>query len=297
MKSAYTVIEQNRFRTLLAFSIYFVIFGVIAWFLYYFTKDFYLPLFVFGYAFFYSLLSIFRGDSLILFLTKAKEIKKDDNPELYRLVENLAITAGLPKTPKIYLLPFEDMNAFALTSLKGEYKVAFTEGILKGLERKELEGVIGHEISHLKNGDTKVMMIAGLLSSALVIIFDLIFRYGLSSVFKDNNRKSSGFLGLIFIILILLSPIFALILQAVISQKREYLADASSALLTRNPLALASALEKVSASSQKNLSQFYTVRSLFFCDPQAKLKQTLTSLFSTHPPVEKRIKLLKEMVV
>ncbi len=244
-----------------------------------------------------NLLALLIGDKITLVLTGAQEIKKEDYPEIYRMVENLAITAGLPKTPKVYLINTPALNAFATGKSPKNSVVALTRGIIEKLNQQELEGVIAHEISHIKNLDIRVMMIATILAGIIAIMADIFLRL---SIFGNRDREKGNvlffFIGLI---LAILAPIFAQLITLAISRKREFMADASAALITRNPEALASALEKISASNIP-LETSPATAHLFIVNPFKEKKgfiNWLGNLFSTHPPVEERIKILRSMVV
>ncbi len=245
-----------------------------------------------------NLISILIGDKIVLLLTGAREIKKENAPEIYRMVENLAITAGLPKTPKVYLINSPALNAFATGKSPQNSIVALTTGIIEKLNKEELEGVIAHEISHIKNLDIRVMMIASILAGIIAIMADIFLRIIFHSGDRNRNRDN-GLMFIIGIILASLAPIFAKLITLAISRKREFMADASGALLTRNPEGLASALEKISFSNIP-LNTSPATAHLFIVNPFTNQKgfiSWLGNLFSTHPPVEERIKILRSMVV
>lgn len=298
MKTAYTVIEENSLRTWLLMTLFLVlVFGLGYIFAYIFKEPW-----IFYFAVIFGLLtniwSYYYGDKLITFLTGAKEINKNDLPEVYRILENLSITAGLPKTPKLYLIDTPAMNAFATGRNPENSLVAVTSGLVENLNKEELEGVIAHEISHIKNRDIKVMMIATILAGIIAIMADMFLRWGIYSS-SDRGNKSNTMLFVIGFILAILAPIFAQLIQLAISRKREFMADASGALITKNPLGLANALEKI---SRQNISMDVSpaTASLFIVNPFKNKEgfiNWLGNLFSTHPPVEERIKRLKEMII
>ncbi|MEM5812022.1 MAG: M48 family metallopeptidase [Candidatus Aenigmatarchaeota archaeon] len=297
MKTAYKIVSENNFRTLTLMSLFLsLVFGLGYIFSYLVKNDsVFIGFVIFGVLF--NLLALFWGDKTILFLTGAKEIEKKDYPEIYRLVENLAITAGLPATPKVYLINSQALNAFATgRSPKNSY-IALTKGIIGQLNEEELKGVIAHEISHIKNNDIKVMMLATILGGVVAIMADIFLRM---SLFGGRDReRNNGLLVFIGFLLALLAPIFAQLIQLAISRKREFMADASGALLTRNPEGLASALEKISASTSP-LSVSPATAGLFIINPFKKGRGFINwvgNLFSTHPPVEERIKILRSMII
>lgn len=298
MKTAYSVIEENNLRTWLLMTLFLIlVFGFGYLFAYILNEPvvFYIAV-IFGLL--TNIWSYYYGDRIITFLTGAKEVNKNDLPEIYRILENLSITAGLPKTPKLYLINTPAMNAFATGRNPENSLVAVTSGLINNLSKEEIEGVIAHEISHIKNRDIKVMMIATILAGIIAIMADLFLRFGLYSS-SDRENKGNVILFLIGFILALLAPIFAQLIQLAISRKREFMADASGALITKNPLGLASALEKI---SKQNIPMDVSpaTASLFIVNPFKDKKgfiNWLGNLFSTHPPVEERIKRLKEMIL
>ena len=232
-------------------------------------------------------------------MSHAKPIEKKDNPELYNIVENLAITAGLP-TPKIYIAPEMAPNAFATGRDAKHAVVCVTQGILERLNKKELEGVLAHELSHIGNRDMLVNTVAVILVGFISLLANFFMR---SMIFggrsRDDNNKSGGIFILIGIALSILAPIAATLMQLAISRRREFLADTSGALLTRYPEGLASALEKISRDPTPMRFAQSTTAHLWLTDPMKNQKKTpfFAKLFMTHPPIEERIKLLRGMSV
>lgn len=243
-----------------------------------------------------ALASYFWGDSIALAMTHAQFIKKSDNPELYRIVENLAITAGIP-TPKIYIINDDSPNAFATGRDPNHASIAVTSGLVNMMEKNELEGVIAHELSHIGNHDSLLMVVIVVLVGVVAIASNLFFRVGFWGGFgrsRDDNGGGGGIMLLIGIILAILAPIAATLIQLAISRKREYLADANGALLTRFPEGLASALRKISQYKQPVRYANDATSLLFIMNPTKK-RSWLSGLFDTHPPVEERIKALEAM--
>lgn len=247
-----------------------------------------------------SIGSYYYSDQLVLATTGAKEIKKSDNPELFHIVENLALGDGVP-TPKIYIMQEEASNAFATGRDPKHAVVCVTSGILKKLNKAELEGVIAHELSHVKNFDTRLMGIVAILVGFVAIIANIFMQNlwwgnirGNDREGRNNNQSVFLVIGIVFAIL---SPIVATLIQLAVSRKREFLADASGAYLTRYPAALADALEKISSDTRpmKNVSN--ATAHLFIANPfKGKTAgQWFSSLFDTHPPIEERIKILRSM--
>jgi heat shock protein HtpX len=297
MKTAYSVIAENNFRTVLLMTIFLsLVFGLGWVFSYLFeNKTIFYSAVIFGVLI--NLLSLLWGDKMVLVLTGAKEIKKEDLPEVYRLVENLAITAGLVKTPKVYIINSPALNAFATGKSPKNSVVALTRGIIEKLNKEELEGVIAHELSHIKNYDIRVMMIATILAGIIAIMADVFLR--MSFWGGRDEEKDNGLLFIFGLILSLLAPLFAQLIVLAISRKREFMADASGTLLTRNPEGLASALEKIS-NANIPLNTSPATAHLFIANPFKNRKgfvSWLGNLFSTHPPIEERIKTLRSMIL
>jgi heat shock protein HtpX len=238
-----------------------------------------------------SIYGYYRSDTVALKSSGAKEIQKEDNPYLYRMVENLAISAGLPM-PRVHIIPSQALNAFATGRDPEHASVAVTQGLLDALENEELEGVLAHELAHIQNYDIRVMTIVVVLVGAISIIADYTLRFGLFGG-KNNNKSSNLPLMLLGILALIVSPIVANLIKLAISRKREYLADATGALMTRYPEGLARALEKIQASSVP-LSQAHGATAHLFISNPFKSK-TFSSVFSTHPPAEERIKRLRAM--
>jgi len=241
----------------------------------------------------YTYGSYMYGDKVVLAVTKAKLVKEGDRryTHLINVVDGLSIAAGIPK-PKIYVIESDEINAFATGRDPQHSSVAVTTGLLKNLKRNEIEGVIGHELSHIRNYDirfaTFVAVLVGLIA-ILSYMFRRAFWYGGG---KRDKGDRGGILLLVGFILAIFAPIIVRLVQLAISRKREYLADASSAQLTRYPEGLASALEKIKNINKGKMKVSEAVSHLFFTDPN---KSGLDSLYATHPPLEKRIKILRSM--
>jgi len=238
--------------------------------------------------------SYWFSDKIVLKMTGAKEIAKADAPELYNIVENLAITAGLPM-PKVYIVNDPSPNAFATGRDPEHAVVAATSGLLEILDRTELEGVMAHELAHVGNRDMLVMTVAVVLAGFVAIVADILAR---TLLFGGGRDRSPIFL-VIGIIGIILAPIAAKMIQLAISRKREYLADATAALLTRYPEGLASALEKITQNPQPMRKVSHATAHLFISDPfkdeKKGFKQKINGLFQTHPPAADRIAKLRAL--
>ncbi|HPI37971.1 MAG TPA: M48 family metallopeptidase [Ignavibacteriaceae bacterium] len=252
-----------------------------------------------------SLISYFAGDSILLSVSKAKEVTdKSVHPQLFNIVEEMKIAASLPVMPKIYIINEAAPNAFATGRNPNKSAVAVTSGLLARLNRDELQGVIAHEISHIINRDVLLMTIAGIMLGSIVFISEIFlrsqFRIGGSSKRYNSNSKSSGQGQLILIVvaiaLAILAPILARLLYFAISRKREYLADASAVRLTRYPEGLASALEKISSTDLDLQSASKVTAPMYIVNPLKKKGMKLSNLTSTHPPISERVKILRSMM-
>lgn len=244
-----------------------------------------------------SVSSYWYSDKIVLSMSSAKLVEFETNKELYRLVENLAITAGLP-TPKIYVIEDTAMNAFATGRDPEHGVICFTTGILARLDRAELEGVAAHELSHIGNRDTLVATVVVILVGFVALLADW-FRHWAWYGSRDSDNRGGGQLQVILfvaaIVLSLLAPLAATLMQLAISRKREFLADASGALLTRYPEGLASALEKISGDTEPLEAANRATASLYISNPFKGKK--VSKFFMTHPPMEERIQALRGMKV
>jgi len=261
-----------------------------------------LPLLLIGFVFatFTSLASYFYSDRLVLATVGAKPISKKDNPELFRLVENLCIGSGLPM-PKIYIVNDSAPNAFATGRDPKQGAVCVTRGLLEKLDRSELEGVIAHELSHIRNFDTRLMAIVAILVGFVAILADIFMRTiwfgGVHNGNDDKQSKDSAVFLIVGVILAALSPLIATLIQLAVSRRREFLADASAALLTRYPEGLARALEKIASDRHVLKTASNATAHLFIVNPfkGKNLTVLFSSLFDTHPPIEERIRILRSM--
>jgi len=250
-----------------------------------------------------SLVGYFQGDSILLSMSRAKKITRDDHPRLYNVVEEMKIASGLEKVPDIYIIDDPALNAFATGRDPNRASVAITSGLLQKLNRDELQGVIGHEISHIKNRDVLLMAMCGILLGTIVILAWYGSRFLIFGSMTGSRRSSSsggGGQGQIIILIValvfmILAPIMAQLIYFAISRKREYLADASSALYTRNPEGLASALEKLGASTGQLKSANKATAPMYITNPFRKKGMKASDLSSTHPPISERIRILRAM--
>ncbi len=295
----YSQIESNKRKTLILIAIFIIVVLGVGYFLFYYYSAIEFLIFAVVISVFMSLGSYFSGDKVVLKSAGAKgPLQKNDNPYIYRLVENLCITAGL-QMPKIYIIPESFPNAFATGRDPKHASIALTQGLIDKLENEELEGVIAHELSHIKNYDIRLMMVVVVLVGILVLFSDLFLRFRLFGGGRRNSKSGGQSQSIIMIIglaLLILSPIIAKIIQLAISRKREFLADASASLLTRYPEGLARALEKISEHQAPMKRASNATAHLYFSNPfGAKSKKGIAKMFSTHPPIEERIKVLRGM--
>lgn len=292
MASIYTHQSSNIWKTYFLMAVFLVVVGAIG---YFFSYTYGTPE-IFYFALIFSLImnfvSFWYSDKIVLSLSKAREAKREEFFDLYTITENLSIAGGLPM-PKLYVLDDPAPNAFATGRNKEHAAVAVTTGLLERLDRSELEGVIAHELSHIGNRDILLMSVVVVLVGLVSILSDLFLR-GHFFRSRDNNNRAGGVLAIIGIILVILSPIIATLIKLAISRKREYLADASGALLTRYPEGLAKALEKISSYGQPMQSVHTATAHLFISDPTGT-KSSIINLFQTHPPIEDRIARLRSM--
>jgi len=246
-----------------------------------------------------NLIAYFQGDSILLSMSRAIKISPDDHPRLYNVVEEMKIASGLEKMPDVYIIDDPALNAFATGRDPSKASVAITSGLLEKLNRDELEGVIGHEVSHIRNRDVLLMSLCSVLLGTIVILA----WYGSRAlIFGGGSRRSSKGGGqgqliilAVAIILMILAPIMAQLIYFAISRKREYLADASSALYTRYPDGLASALEKLGASTGQLKSANQATAPMYIVNPFRKQGRAASDLTSTHPPISERIRILHAM--
>ena len=247
-----------------------------------------------------ALVSYYSSSRVALAISQAREVTKDEEPELFRTVENLCIGAGLPM-PKVYVIEDGSPNAFATGRDPEHAAIAVTRGLLQKLDKLELEGVIAHELSHIGNYDIRVMTIVVVLVGLAALMADFALRltfYGAGR--RSSNRGRSGGAAVVIVyaialVAVILTPIAAQLIRFAVSRQREFLADASGALLCRNPDALARALEKISADPDPLEVANKATAHLYINDPLHEHQSFLNSLFATHPPIEERVRLLRAM--
>ena len=298
MPNLYTHAESNTRKTWLYLTFFLVFIILIGWAISWAIDSSVILIFAVVFSIATSFFSYWYSDKIVLFLTRAKEIKKEDSPELYRLVENLCIAAGLP-LPKIYILEEQQLNAFATGRDPKHGVIAVTRGLLNRLDRTELEGVIAHELSHIGNRDALLSTIVVVLVGIIVLITDFFLRLSLWGRGSNRERGNNAIAFVIVLALAILAPILANLMKLAISRKREFLADASGALLTRYPEGLARALEKIAQDSVPLRVANDATSHLFLDNPFKKqeAKMWLHKLFLTHPPVAERVAALRGLKI
>lgn len=294
----YKEIASNKRRSVLLITI-FIIFIIFLGYIYdrvWGTGGYGGVIFAIILSFGMTAISYFQGDKIALSINGAKTISKEDNRYVYNLVENLCIASGLP-IPKIYIIEDLAINAFATGRKPETASIALSRGAIEKLTNEELEGVIAHELSHIQNYDIRFMTLVAVLVGVIALLSDMMWRIRFLGDRRSSKNEGGGQIGVIILIigvvLAILSPLIAELIKLAISRRREYLADASGALLTRYPEGLAKALEKIAQDNLPMKNAATATAHLFLANPfKAK---GIKSLFSTHPPIEERIKRLRSM--
>lgn len=288
----YQQIDSNKRRTVILMFFFILLILAIGYFFSYYSEAGYAAVFLAAIiALIMTSVSYFQGDKIALATAGAKQIQKPDSPYVYRMIENLSITAGLPM-PKVHIIDDPAPNAFATGRDPEHASIALTTGLISSLENEELEGVIAHELSHIKNYDIRLMMVVLVLVGIIALLSDIFFR---ARLFNNRKSKAGPVLFILGLGLLILSPLIANLIKLAISRKREYLADASGALLTRYPQGLANALEKISKYNQPMQKANNATAHLFIANPFFGQKKAFSNLFSTHPPIADRITKLRKM--
>jgi len=301
MATLYTQAESNIRKTWLYLFFFLLLIIAIGWLISYFLQSPAILYFAVILSILLNFFAYWHSDKIVLSLSKAKFIEKRDNPELYRLVENLCITAGLP-LPRIYIIDSPQPNAFATGRDAKHAAVAVTRGLLEKLERTELEGVLAHELSHIGNRDILLQTIIVVLVGFVAILTNFFFRISFWGGTGGRDREGGQarlIMTLVALALVILAPIVAQLIKLAISRKREYLADSSGALLTRYPEGLASALEKISQDPNSLKGASDATSHLYIASPFKGKEKTswLHELYMTHPPIGERIKILRDMKI
>ncbi|HDQ16941.1 MAG TPA: zinc metalloprotease HtpX [Candidatus Vogelbacteria bacterium] len=295
MATLYTQQDRNIRRTWLLFTVFFMVVVALGWFFSFLLNEALFLYLALAFALVMNIVSFWYSDKIVLKMSRAEPADEKTYRDLHNIVENLAITAGLPK-PKVYTINDPSPNAFATGRNKDKAVVAVTTGLLNLLNRSELEGVIAHELAHIGNRDILLATVAAVLVGFVVILSDMFLRL---SLFRGRSSSKGGgvqvVLVLIGFLLAMLAPLFATLIQLAISRRREFLADASGALLTRYPEGLANALEKISANNRPLATASQATAHMYIANPfgnKSSNNSKWRKLFMTHPPVEERIKAL-----
>lgn len=304
----YKEIRQNKQRTALIIFLFILLISIFGYFIgLYITNgdynsSFYIMAVFTVFSIFYSIFSYYASSKIALKMSHANEINKKTYPKLYNIVDNLSITAGLP-TPKIYIINDTALNAFATGRDPKHASVTITSGLLDQLDKVELEGVIAHELSHIKNYDIRLQTIIIVLIGFIILISDLflrnlIYRGGMRSTNRSSNKGGNMVFLLIAIVFAILTPVIAKIMQLALSRQREYLADANAIMLTRYPKGLIRALRKISLDTEALEVANKATAHLYIENPlrNEKRKSYLDKMFSTHPAIEDRINRLKTIM-
>ncbi len=285
-------ITDNKRKSVAIMAAFFALVGGLVWLLYQNSGSYPLTVGVLIGAGVYALVTYFGAGSLAVAVNGAQEVDRKSAPRLYKIVENLTITEGMPM-PKVYIMDDQALNAFATGRDPQHAIVCATTGLLDMMTDTELEGVMAHELGHIKNYDIRVSMIAFGLTIAVSIVADTLMRSLWWRDRDDNNRSSNGILMIVGIVAALLAPLVASLIRLAISRQREYLADATGAMTTHYPEGLARALEKLQQYGTAVRRQNTATAHMFIANPLSGA--SVAQLFSTHPPLEQRIKILREM--
>lgn len=308
----FDAVASNKRKTWLLLVLFSAFVFVVGYAAGYVLGSAYLGLVIAGVLLGIQLILLFtKGDQLILKMNNARELPRDDTNYIYNLVESVSLAAGMSKPPKVYIIEDDSLNAFATGRKPEKSAIALTRGLINKLDREELEGVIAHEISHVVNYDilisTTAIMLVGVISLLAGFLRRRLFWTSMSGgrrrSNKSGNNNSQAIMMIVSIVVIILAPLFAQILNFAISRKREYLADANGAILTRNPKGLAGALRKISGDREVFRSANEATENLYIAKPLKKdrdlsrrARKSMTSnWFSTHPPIADRIKKLESM--
>ncbi len=291
----YSAIKANKRNTVMIMAVFLLIIGVIGFFTGMICEDYSVTVIILIIATIYAVTEYFAASRMAIAVSGGRQIQKQDNPLLWNVVENLSIAEGLPM-PKVYIIDDPAPNAFATGRDPQHSYVAATTGLLQIMDKRELTGVMAHEMSHVKNYDIRVDMIVYGLVSAIGLLADIFMRmtiFGGHDDDDDSGGSANIFLVVFSLIVAIIAPLVAGLVKLAVSRQREYLADASGALMTRDPEGLASALAKLEQNARPMRRQNSATAHMYIANP---LKKSLSgNLFSTHPPIEDRIARLMEM--
>ena len=296
----YQHINQNKRDTMIIIALFIAVVSAIGWFVGEYFYDGSGMTFLGGALIFSGIsgfISYYNSDKIVLGISGAKEVKFEDGPDLHKLVENMSIASGIPK-PRIYVIQGSSMNAFATGRDPNHSVICFTTGIIQRLEKRELEGVIAHEMSHIGNYDIRLMSIVSILVGTVMLLSDWFTRgafFGGSRKRSSNSDSGGSIFFLIGMVLLILSPIIATLIKLAISRNREFLADATAVSITRHPKGLADALTKLGSDKEVLEAANGATAHLYIVSPVKNLGKAASNLFSTHPPIEERVNRLLQM--
>ena len=294
MATLYQERSENVWKTWALMAGFFIVVIAIGWAVSWYYDS---PAILYGAVLFSVLMNVgsyWFSDKLVLSMTNARPASREEFFDLYTVTENLSIAAGLPM-PKLYVIDDPAPNAFATGRNEKHAVVAATTGLLAMLNRQELEGVIAHELSHIQNRDMLVMTVAVVLAGFVAIVADIFLRMSMFGGGNNDDSKGSALFAILAVVGIILAPIAAQLIQLAVSRRREFLADASGALLTRYPEGLASALQKIAGYAAPMRSANHATAHLFIANPfGANMGKAINKLFATHPPVEERVSALMD---
>lgn len=298
MADLYSQKDSNILKTWLLMTVFLVFIILIGWLFGFMYNSPEILYFAVGLSLFMNFFAYWYSDKVALAMSGAKPASREAHPELFRIVENLSITAGLPM-PRVYVIHGDQINAFATGRNPKHAAVAVTEGALMKLNKTELEGVLAHELSHIGNRDILISSVVVVLAGLIAILADWFLRASIWGNFREdsNNRQGGAVVLILGIVVAILAPFIATVIRLAVSRKREFLADASGALLTRYPEGLAGALEKIADDEMPMRYAHNGTAHLFISNPFKGKQKTnwFAKLFMTHPPVEERIKILRGM--
>lgn len=298
MADLYSQKDSNILKTWLLMTVFLVFIILIGWLFGFVYNSPEILYFAVGLSLFMNFFAYWYSDKVALAMSGAKPASREAHPELFRIVENLSITAGLPM-PRVYVIHGDQINAFATGRNPKHAAVAVTQGALMKLNKTELEGVLAHELSHIGNRDILISSVVVVLAGLIAILADWFLRASIWGNFREdsNNRQGGAVVLILGIVVAILAPFIATVIRLAVSRKREFLADASGALLTRYPEGLAGALEKIADDEMPMRYAHNGTAHLFISNPFKGKQKTnwFAKLFMTHPPVEERIKILRGM--
>ena len=300
MRVSFNEVRNNKLKSYLLIFFFILIIGMLGGLIGLIYNNIYVGLIISIFAgLIYTLLVFNTGDKMILSMSGAKLVTKKEYPHLYHVIEGLTIAAGLKNTPKAYVIEDTALNAFATGKDPEHSSIAVTTGLLKKLNREELEGVIAHEMSHIKNYDIRFMMLTTILIGIVTLLSDFLLRsflWGGMGRRDNENNNMTLVLVVVGLVLAILTPLIGQMIRLAISRKREFMADASAVTLTRYPKGLANALRKIKDDPDPLVDHANKATAHLFISVPFRKKQTIMNkLFSTHPPIDERIKILEEM--